>query len=299
MISSVCQRWGLGRDAYRPAGEVVDTRSLEVAPITSDSEARAFVERHHYSKSYPAARYRFGLYAKRLAAPYAWSIGTRHERHLVGVAVFSHPSNTLALRPLPLEAQRPDREETPLTHDATWCPSVELGRFVLLDREVAPEVGANAETWFLARIFELLKREGLAGVVSFSDPYRRTTADGRDVFAGHVGTIYQAHNAVYLGQARTDTARFLPDGKTLHNRSVAKLRGCERGWRYVVEQLVAYGANAPSSSEDMAAWTERWVARLTRTVRKPGNHKYVWAFERALKRSLPQSLPYPKLLEAA
>ena len=295
MNAAVCQRWGLGRDLYRPAGEVVDTSSLEVAVIDSDNVARAFVERHHYSRSYPAARYRFGLYSKRPAAPRAWAAGLPYERELVGVAVFSHPTSNLALRPLPLERVRADEEGDP----ETWCPSVELGRFVLLDREVAPEVGANAETWFLARAFALLRKEGVAGVVSFSDPYPRTTADGRRIFAGHIGTIYQAHNAVYLGQQRTDTARFLPDGRTLHNRSIAKVRGRERGWRYVVDALVGYGAARPRDDEDLGAWTDVWIPALTRKVRRPGNHKYVWALDKTLRRTLPTSLSYPKQLQEA
>ena len=254
------QRWREGRDAYRPAGEPIDTRRHEVALIDDDRTAKAFVVGHHYSGSYPAARVRVGLY---------------EGSELVGVAVFSHPSNPLALRPLP-----------------TSLESVELGRFVLLDK-----VAGNGETWFLARCFELLRREGIVGVVSFSDPFPRSTADGRVVFGGHVGTIYQAHNAVYLGRARSDTMRLLPDGRTLHNRSLAKLRRREKGWRYVLEQLLAYGAGEPSS--DLDAWVDEWVPRLTRKVRHPGNHKYVWSLDRRLRSRLPASMPYPKRVDEA
>ena len=41
----------------------------------------------------------------------------------------------------------------------------------------------------------------MQGVVSFSDPSARTTAAGALVFAGHLGTIYAAHNATYVGRA--------------------------------------------------------------------------------------------------
>ena len=72
MIVDVVQRWTGGRATYRPAREVIDTRALDVGAIPDDTTARAFVETHHYSGSYPAARFRFGL----------------HERGvLVGVAV--------------------------------------------------------------------------------------------------------------------------------------------------------------------------------------------------------------------
>lgn len=259
LVSGSVQRWRDHRDSYRPAGEVIDTRAHEVALIPDDNTAKAFVTAHHYSGSYPAARYRVGLY---------------EHSELVGVAVFSHPSNPLALRPLPVGLE-----------------STELGRFVLLDR-----VRGNGETWFLARAFELLRREGIVGVVSFSDPFPRVTAAGHTVFGGHVGTIYQAFNGVYLGRSRSDTMRLFPDGRTLHNRALAKLRGRECGWRYVVESLVGHGAAPPSDDEDIEAWIAEWVPR-TRKARHPGNHKYAWALEARAQRQLRATLtkPYPKL----
>lgn len=258
-MSAITQRWRERRASFRPSGEFIDPRAFDVAPIDDDRTAKAFVVRHHYSASYPAARFRFGLFER---------------GELVGVAVFSQPCNDLALRPLP-------------TADST-----ELGRFVLLDR-----VKGNGETWFLARAFELLRREGLAGVVSFSDPFPRATVDGRIILRGHVGTIYQAFNGVYLGRARADTMRLLPDGRTLHNRALAKLRGREKGWRYVVEQLVGYGVPAPAG--DVDAWLAAWLPRITRKVRHPGNLKYAWAFDRRTRRLLPPSLPYVKAVHIA
>jgi hypothetical protein len=130
-MSGFVQRWRDGRSSYRPAGEVIDPREYEVARIEKTIETRAFgrvisrvvpdeqtakkfVVCQHYSGSYPAARFRIGLYRR---------------SELVGVAIFSHPSNDLALRPLST-----DRE------------SVELGRFVLLD-----DVPSNGETWTRCR----------------------------------------------------------------------------------------------------------------------------------------------------
>ena len=109
---------------------------LSVLP--DDATAKAFVREHHYSGSYPAARWRFGLFRRGV---------------LQGVAVFSHPCNDRVLTSI-------------FPGPATG--SVELGRFVLLD-----EVPGNGETWFLGRCFARLRREGLAGVVAFSDPCRR------------------------------------------------------------------------------------------------------------------------------
>lgn len=71
-----CQRWREGSACLRPAREVVSTRGLEVAEIQADATAKAFIERHHYSRSYPAARRRVGLFQR---------------GELVGVAVFSRP----------------------------------------------------------------------------------------------------------------------------------------------------------------------------------------------------------------
>ena len=62
MLTSTCQRWRGGRDSYRPAGETIRTSDFEVAAFPEDAVAKRFVLRHHYSGSYPAARWRFGLY---------------------------------------------------------------------------------------------------------------------------------------------------------------------------------------------------------------------------------------------
>lgn len=64
MITSVTQRWRDQRGSYRPAGEVIRPAEFEVAAIADDATAKAFVTRHHYSRRYPAARFRFGLYRR-------------------------------------------------------------------------------------------------------------------------------------------------------------------------------------------------------------------------------------------
>lgn len=258
MLTDVVQRWRDGRDRYRPAREVVDTRRLEVAGIDLDRPARAFVERHHYEHTYPAARFRFGLY---------------DGAELVGVAVFSQPVNDRSTACLP-----GDRLER-----------VELGRFVLLDR-----VGANAESWFAARCFDELRREGLVGVVSFSDPMPRARLDGTLVTPGHVGTIYQALNGVFLGRTRRESRLVLPDGTIVHNRALAKIRVRDRGWRPAVERLELAGATPLRLDDDSAAWLKRELARIARRVAHPGNLKYAWTLRRADRRHLPASLPYPK-----
>jgi hypothetical protein len=256
------QRWRVGRDAYRPPDEPIRTADYDVAELPNDTAAKTFVLEHHYSGSYPAARWRFGLFRRGV---------------LQGVAVFSHPCNDRVLT-----AIFPGRP----------TDSVELGRFVLLD-----EVPGNGETWFLGRCFALLRKESLAGVVAFSDPCRRLNRLGVPVFAGHVGTIYQAHNAVYLGRGTTRTLTLLPDGSVLSERAQQKIRSADRGVAYAVRQLVRFGADAPAFYDPvyLSDWLRKWKARLCRSLRHWGNHKYAWGLSRRVR--LPKSLPYPKQID--
>lgn len=263
MITPVCQRWRARRDLYRPAGETIVTAHYEVAAIPDDTTARAFIEQHHYSGAYVAARRRYGLFWGGL---------------LVGVAVFSVPMQGAVLDRLP-------------------CPraaSVELGRLVLLDL-----VPANGETFFLSRAFHLLHREGFEGVVSFSDPMPRTRADGSVSFAGHVGTIYQAASAVYDGRNRPHTVRLLPDGTVICDRTIAKIRGRERNWRSAAAVLERHGAAPLAERDDSRVWLTTWLGRLTRTARRPGKFVYLFGLDRVVKRALaPRAQRYPKFTAA-
>jgi hypothetical protein len=263
MLTPIVQRWRDRRGVYRPAGETIVTAHYEVAAISDDRTARGFVVQHHYAASYPNARFRFGLYWGGL---------------LVGVAVFSHPVNDRIL-----DVFGGERRE-----------AVELGRLVLLDL-----VPGNAESWFIARCFELLRREGIRGVVSFSDPVRRTTADGRVVLAGHVGTIYQATNGIYTGRSKAERRLLLPDGTMIHNRALAKIRARDSRWRSAAKPLVRAGASPLRDDEDARAWVDRWATRLCRPLHHTGNHRYLFALDRATKRRLPASLPYPKFTAGA
>jgi hypothetical protein len=252
------QRWRDRRDSYRPAGEPIRTSAYEVAPIRDDNPAKAFVLQHHYSGTYPAARFRFGLY---------------RGGALVGVAVFSHPCNDKVLTNVFPVAAR---------------DAVELGRFVLLD-----DVPGNGESWFIGRCFQLLRAD-VAGVVSYSDPEPRHTAAGEVVHPGHVGTIYQATNGVYLGRARGRVLRVLPDGTVFSHRAEQKIRSRHKGWRYSAAVLESHGAAPITPADNPATWLARWLPELTRKLPHRGNHRYAWALDRALRRHLPESLPYPK-----
>ncbi|NTX07070.1 hypothetical protein [Myxococcus sp. CA040A] len=136
------------------------------------------------------------------------------------------------------------------------------------------EVPPDGETWFLALAVEVLARDGVVGVLSFADPEARATAIGELVFPGHVGTIYQAHNAVYRGRATPRTLHLLPDGTVFSARAAQKVRAREQGWRYAVAQLVESGAEAPAPGEDRSGWLRVWLPLATRRQRHQGNHRY-------------------------
>lgn len=259
---NLCQRWTQRRASYRPAGETITPSQYEVAEIPGDGQARAFVIEHHYSRTYPVARFRFGLY--------------RHGS-LVGVAVFSVPSNDLALTNV---------------FKVPALAAVELGRFVLVD-----SVPANGETWFLARCFAALRQLSIVGVISFSDPMPRRTEHGV-THPGHVGTIYQAHNGVYLGRATARTLQLLPDGSVFSDRTAQKIRRLEKGWEYGAQQLRQFGAPA-IDLEHRAEWLNSSLRSIARRLRHRGNHKYAWPLAPALRAQLPASLPFPKHTDAS
>lgn len=260
MGDAACQRWRDRRDAFR-RGDLIDPRRHAV-DVVGREVARGFVVRHHYSGTFPAARFSVGLYRGRC---------------LAGVAVFSVPSQ---------QASIPARSGQPA------ALGIELGRFVLLD-----EVEANGETWFLARAFRLLRRElpEIRAVLAYSDPLRRTAEDGRTVMPGHIGTIYQAFNARHVGRSKPRTLFLGPDGREVPPRSLSKLRNDERGAGYVYERLISLGAPRRRATEGSSAYVRRALAEGPfRRARHPGCFCYVWPLDRRATVSLPAPLPFPK-----
>lgn len=265
---TACQRWRDRRAAYRPAGEVFDASRAAVYEICED-QARRFTIQHHYAGTYPAARKRAGLFVK-----------NRFQRdELVGVAVFSVPMSQGVI--------------------PNWFPGlepragVELGRLVLLD-----EIAANAESWFVARAFRLVQATlpGVLGVLSYSDPVERVDAKGIVVKPGHVGTVYQALNAAYLGRARGGTMILSRDGRCVSRRALSKLRNDESGAAYAYEQLRALGAPERQAFEEPKAYADRALRDGGfRKQRHPGNHTYAWWLGDRRARPAWQTLPYPKV----
>ena len=263
--SHFTQRWRAGRSSWRHTSEGgFDPRRYEVAEIPDDATAKNYVVVHHYSATYPAAVHRYGMYE-----------GGR----LVGVAVLSVPAQKKVVTSV-----FPDLE--------AYSESLELGRFVLDDC-----VPANGESWFIARMFELAARAGVRGVVSFADPVARTDVNNNTIFVGHIGVIYMASNAQYLGRGTPRTLLLLPDGHVLNDRTLQKIRGQECGSHYSEQVLVNLGASPRQEQEDPKVWLSQALKDIgVRRLYHGGNHRY--AFRIGPKRKLVRiglvSHAYPK-----
>ena len=258
MLTPPDLRWRERRSVWMPQHQLFHPREFGVDVLPDDSTPRAFVKQHHYSGSYPAARLRVGLYRK---------IGCLRS-YLAGVAVFS-----VCVQPRAYQL-----------HLGTSA-GIELGRLVLLD-----EVGFNGESWFMARAFSALKRElpEVKGVLSYSDPLPRWNAAGGVVTPGHVGQVYQALNASYVGRSKPRTLHLDPAGRTISERAICKIRAQERGWEPAYRRLVDAGAPERVSGEEPAAWITR-VLPMFRRVSHPGNHAYAWRWDAKIP-----SRPYPR-----
>lgn len=262
------QRWGRRSCSWRPGAEVFDPSIYGVEVIPGDAAAREFVEAHHYSGSYPAARLRVGLYR----------LGRAGGAELVGVAVLSVPANQRVV-PSYLPGLEP--------HEG-----VELGRLVLLD-----EVPSNGETWFLARVWQAVRSElpDVRGVVSYSDPVPRRTVEGEVVMPGHIGVIYQAHNGAYLGRGSARTLLLDRAGRCVNGRLLSKIRREERGIDYACRALADASGLNRRVGEDGAAYVARVVASgELRRVRHPGNHVYAWGLDRRMRSALGAGEDYPR-----
>lgn len=260
-ISDYTQRWQQRQQSWRHPDEGgFNAKLYDVAPIKEDKAASNFITAHHYSGSCPAMVFRFGVY----------ELG-----QLVGVAVLSVPTQVKVLT-------------TPFPQLAPYKESLELGRFVLLDR-----IPSNAETWFLARVFEYARKEGIAGIVSFSDPVPRTNQYGDIIFPGHIGHIYKAKGAIYTGRTDPRTLFLLPDGTVLSERTLQKIRKGEQGHVAAERRLCKWGAPEKHSWETSSQWLQRALpAAGIRRIRHTGNHRYLFPLKKRIYVALPP-LPSP------
>lgn len=265
MITDRSQRWTERRESYRRAGREIFDASAHDVELIDQATAKAFVKQHHYAGECSPTAHPFGLFER----------GT-----LLGVAVFG---------PLP----------SVNAHNAVFGPAyaqtqcVTLGRFVLVEA-----AGINAESWFIARCFDRLPSRGVIAVETCADPVERHTPDGVLVKPGHIGTIYQATSMQYVGKTNPASLPLLPNGTVLSNRAESKTRSGERGAGRAVEQLVAFGAQAPRDGEDLKAWLQFWRPRICTTFRHYGNHRYIRVLDRRHRKAIlgnKPNLSYPKI----
>lgn len=264
-----CQRWREGRDRYVPPDSVIDPKKYEIAALDgagSDTEARRFLQAHHYARSLPATREKFGLYRKGC---------------LVGVVTFSPPfPAVIATREL----------------GGTAGEARVLSRLCLLD-----EVPGNGASFFVGEVFRRLRREGLRGVITYADPVPRKGGDGAWIKPGHIGTIYQALSACYLGRASSKRLLLFPDGTSLHADTAGKIRRGKSGWQGGMRSvsarldmdLPAWARSAEHDPERARAFLQAATARMQH-VQHPGNHKYVWDWRRGRRVFAPNPRAYPK-----
>lgn len=244
---------------FIPRDDSFHPSEFDVSPIC-EKDAKDFCLRWHYSKSYPSARRRFGLF---------WF------GQLVGVAVFSHPTHNNTITN---------------SFDCKANEAIEMGRFVLLDS--AP---FNSESWFFARCRELLTRDGFSGIISFADDFPRTNAVGETIFVGHLGICYQASNGIYVGRGCPSRSFLLPDGSVLSPRAVSKVRNSEVGSDYVCRRLAIFAkSEMPIETDTRKIWFERELKVQSRIMRHPGNHKFLWKLDKAVTIKN-ESQPYPKI----
>ena len=264
------QRWEGGRIRWRP-DDVIDPSKYGVVQVPDKGEIEPFIARHHYEHSkLPSTRFRFLMVERQ---------GLKDL--VVGAANFGVPCHRNVIGNV-FPMIDPNYE------------GVELNRLVLLDR-----VAGNGESWFVAEAFRRLKKQGVEGVVSFSDPVPRKAESGALVMPGHWGCVYQALNGIYLGRGSSGAKRiFKSDGTSFSHRSKTKASTGDVGGNGAIKQLCDKGASWPRPDEDVKAWLSYWMDRLTYRVDHPGCHKYAWAISSALRRNVKfPPLPYPKKVD--
>lgn len=266
-----CQRWKDRSDRLLQArASAAFDPSIYAVDVVDESTARAFITQHHYSSSYPAAVCRVGLFGK--------------GAELLGVAVFSVPMN---------------QKVVPAHCGVAADQGVELGRLVLLDCDQAPR---NTESFFLKRAFECLVSEKpkVRAVVSYCDPVPRVAADGTVRLRGHVGLVYQASNARYVGRGSPRTLHLLPDGTVLSPRTLSKIRLGEAGARSAEQALCRIGARRRRFGESPGEWLgEVLQGQFVRKIQHPGNFVYTFALgskrdRKVVERLMAPAQAYPK-----
>ena len=266
------QRWRDGSSRFVPPDAVFDPSGHGVEEIRREDAARLLAE-HHYLSTCPVAVKAYGLYHKSGVSPAT----------LVGCAVFGMPASqaTVTVR-------------TGLPADA----GLELTRFVAID-----SVAFNGESYFIARALKALAaaRPSLVAIIAHSDPTPRIDRNGRWSHRGHIGQIYQASNALYLGRARARWMHIAADGAVLPDRLFSKIRRGGIGADGAERRLVGMGAPERPRYLDRTTWLAQALTcgAFTRALH-PGVHAYVLPVGSQARRTLARTIethPAPRALD--
>jgi len=138
--------------------------------------------------------------------------GLFREESLVGVLAFATPSSEAVCSSVfGVERKR---------------SVTELHRLVLLD-----EAPRNSESFFISRVLKMLKRDR---------PYYSAVLSFADSTEGHVGTVYQACNALYCGMTAASVFYLDGSGRLRHPRqngvNVTRAAAGDMGWTPVKRQ---------------------------------------------------------------
>lgn len=253
------QRWRERRAVFLQKQIFFNPRRHEVEKIQIKLAAD-WIIKNHYLGSFPSATVCYGIFRSGELAGVAVLGTAQHKNTIPNVFGSTHTKDCLLLQ-----------------------------RFALEDL-----LEFNAESYFLARVRSLLKREGYCGILTMSDETTKTDCFGNVTFPGHIGTIFKSDNAVYLGRTSKSTEYLFVDGNVLSNRSFSKLVNDESGWYYTAQKFERYGASkCPQAASERREWGFYGRGQLTRKQTNSGKLRYAWSLHPKIV--LPKSLPYPRL----
>jgi len=254
-------------------------------------QAAPFIEANHYLASTPQSILNYGLFRVTPAG----------RKKLEGVLVMSNL----------MGGQR--------KYGVQPTEAAELSRLVLLDN-----VEAGAESWFMGQAFDdfrpyfetskstpggrARKPRPLRLIVSHSDPVPVRNERGKITLPGHIGNIYQAKNALYVGRSRAAPRYITPEGRNFSARNLSKIEAWKRG-----DSVRGRGGEAALNRVDelVPGFRRRFLRgrlsaeKLLKTMlaegpaalrvhQHPGNLVYAWAQGTKKERSkIEKRLPAP------
>lgn len=103
-------------------------------------------------------------------------------------------------------------------------------------------------------------------------PYIKIIVSFADADQGHIGTIYQATNWIYLGLRDEKDTYFIVNGTKIHRRSIGAKGGVQALW-----------------------WVRQNLDPNAELLKTKGKQKYIYVFDKRLRKYWQKnSLPYPK-----